>query len=155
MVYVNLPLLNLEGEWAPSGEERVVAELLQRALRPAPVPTAEMSIVTRWTNVLATLSVVRTVIHANGDELLHRSGSGPNMIDIMFAAARQLHELDSYVKLKMDHQQWEAKPRRQHGWRDRLSRRGGKAVDLTEDSFLIDAEQEVAELKRLFTEVVG
>jgi hypothetical protein len=101
------------------------------------------------------MSVVRTVIHANADELLHHTGSSPNLIDILFAAAREDHELDQFLKLKMHHQQWEVQPRRERGWRDRLFRRGRKVVDLTEDSALTQAEEQVAELKRLFAEAAG
>jgi hypothetical protein len=91
MPHVDLPMLNLSGQWTVSGRERDVAAEVVAGLPPAVLPGADAE--TRWKAALNTLNHVSGAIQKQSAALL---GGGPaqsipgavSLVDIMFEAAR-------------------------------------------------------------------
>ncbi|RSM86943.1 hypothetical protein DMH04_11870 [Kibdelosporangium aridum] len=141
MVYVDLPELGLEGEWAVTDAERALARRIVPLLPAEPAPGADMA--TRWSTLQSTLSTLIEMIRTEGDGLFDERGgshaSQPGvitMIDMPFTLAQWFNEVGQRHQLATATR----------------GTAGGNAV-LTE--LTSDVEPEVAELRRLLTAAAG
>ncbi|MFC0114300.1 hypothetical protein [Kibdelosporangium aridum] len=141
MVYVDLPELGLEGDWAVTDAERALARRIVPLLPAEPAPGADMA--TRWSALQSTLNTLIDVIRTEGSGLFEERGgshtSQPGtitMIEMPFTLARWFNEVGQRHQLATSMK----------------GVAGGNAVlaDLT-----AEVEPEVAELRRLLTAAAG
>jgi hypothetical protein len=99
--YVDLPMLNLSGQWTVGEREREVVAEVVAGLPPAATSGADAE--TRWKAALSMLNHVRGAIQEQSAALL---GDGPvrsipgavSLVDIMFEAARAVVAVQSTVE---------------------------------------------------------
>jgi tetratricopeptide (TPR) repeat protein len=103
MPYVDLPIIDLKGEWTVAEPERQRAAFLMAAIPPAPGPGAD--VVTRWNAAYGMLEELRDQIRDNakplfGDRASVTEGGGKvEMLTMLFASSRVLNEAGLYLSL--------------------------------------------------------
>lgn len=103
MPLVDLPTLNLFGQWTVNELERTVAARMAPAIPAAAAPGSDVA--ARWNAAYATLLFVRDEIRENGSLLFgDQKAIAPEpgsitLVDIMFATARALADGETALEL--------------------------------------------------------